>query len=204
MFCLLLRAGFHDAAAAATCRGTRCARVLLVVYVRGCATMNERQGVARLVGGVGLGLLCAACSTTSTIARIHEGPIEGDIVGGSSESIFVARDSGGECEIKRDDVSSIDYPGNVHRNAGVAVALYGALNIAVGLPECNERTEHKAAFCTGVFVPAAIGLGLIAWGIAVEHGQTSAVRDTSRPSSPPVGTAGKPRLTRPCLAPGEP
>ncbi len=155
--------------------------------------------------GLGLGmLLCIGCSTTSTVARIHEGPIEGGIVGGSADSIFVARDSGGECEVKRDDISSIDYPGNVHRNAGIAVGVYGALNIALGVPKCGERTDDKAAFCTGVFIPAAIGIGLIAWGLAVEHGQRSAVADTSRPSAPPNRRSGSPRLTRPCLAPGEP
>jgi len=149
----------------------------------------------------GLLLTTMGCSTTSTIARIHEGEVEGDIVGGSADSIFVARAGGGECEIKRDDISLIDYPGNVHRNAGVAVLVYGGLNIGLGLPACRDRTQDKAAFCTGLFLPAAIGLGLIAWGLVVEHGQTSAVADTSRPSN---NTPGNPRLTRPCPTPGEP
>jgi len=149
--------------------------------------------------GLGMGmLLCLGCSTTSTIARIHEGPIEGDIVGSSEESIFVARDSGDECEIKRDDISLIDYPGNVHRNVGIGVGLYGALNIAVGMPKCEERTDNKAAFCAGVFTPAAIGIALIAWGLLVEHGQKSAAAAASRPSTPPNGGVGTPRLTRPC------
>lgn len=143
-------------------------------------------------------LLCLGCSTTSTISRIHEGPIEGDIVGSSAESIFVARDSGDECEIKRDDVSSIDYPGNVHRNVGIGVGLYGALNIAVGIPKCDERTDDKAAFCAGVFTPAVIGIALITWGLLVEHGQKSAAAAASRPSTPPNGGTGIPRLTRPC------
>lgn len=154
--------------------------------------------------GLGLGmLLCLGCSTTSTISRIHEGRIEGDIVGSSAESIFVARDSGGECEIKRDDISSIDYPGNVHRNVGIAVGLYGALNIAVGMPKCEERTDGKAAFCTGVFIPAAIGIGLMAWGLLVEHGQISAAAAATRPSAPPNGRAGSPIPTRPCPVPGD-
>jgi hypothetical protein len=148
--------------------------------------------------------MAMGCSTTSTIARIHEGPVEGHINGGSADSVFVARDAGGECEIKREEISSIDYPGNVHRNAGIAVLAYGAANIAVGLPQCQERTQNKAAFCTGVFFPSAIGLGLIAWGLLVEHGQTSAVADTSRRPSQPSKTSGNPRLARPCLAPGEP
>jgi hypothetical protein len=153
----------------------------------------------------GLLLTTMGCSTTSTIVRIHEGKIEGDIVGGSADSIFVARDGGGECEIKRDDVSLIDYPGNVHRNAGLAVLAYGGLNIGLGLPKCEARTQDKAAYCTGVFLPAAIGLGLIAWGLVVEHGQTSAVADMSRPSpSQPNETPGTSRLARPCPTPGDP
>lgn len=173
------------------------------IVLRAMVRRNESFNVGTLAS-LGLKmLLCLGCSTTSTIARIQEWPFEGDIVGGSAESVFVARDSGGECEIKRADISSIDYPGNVHRNAGVAVGVYGALNIAVGAPKCAERTDDKAAFCTGVFIPAAIGIGLIAWGLAVEHGQRSAFADTSRPSAPPKG-GRSPRLTRPCVAPEEP
>lgn len=145
---------------------------------------NARTGVRVRPTAIAAGLLLCAmgCSTTSTIARISQPPIEGRIVGGSPDTIFVAMDSGREYEIHRDDISSIDFPGNVHRNSGVAVLVYGAANIALGLPKCNERTQDKAAFCTGVFLPAGIGLALVVWGLVVEHGQTSAVADTSRPS----------------------
>lgn len=168
------------------------------IMARAIVCVNRRDDLSK-VAGLGL-LLCLGCSTTSTIARIHEGPIEGDIVGSSAESIFVARDSGYECEIKRDDISSIDYPGNVHRNVGVALGLYGALNIAVGIPKCEERTDDKTAFCVGLFIPAAIGIGMIAWGVLVEHGQTAAAWAASRPSAPPKEGAGTTRLTRPCPA----
>ncbi len=131
---------------------------------------------------VGLLLWTMGCSTTSTIMRVNEPPIEGRIVGGSPDTIFVAMDSGREYEIHRDAISSIDFPGNVHRNSGLAVVAYGAANIAIGLPKCNERTQDKAAFCTGVFLPAGIGLALVVWGLVVERGQTSAVADTSRRS----------------------
>ena len=57
--------------------------------------LREVEAGLRRFAGLGLGMfLCLGCSTTSTIARIHEAPIEGDIVGSSAESIFVARDSG--------------------------------------------------------------------------------------------------------------
>jgi hypothetical protein len=122
------------------------------------------------------------CSTTSTIARVNGPPIEGDIVGGSRETIFVRSDDDREFEIPREEISSVDYPGNVHANVGAGVLAYGVLNIAVGLPKCNEQTDSKAAYCTGVFLPAAIGAGMIIWGLLVHHGQTSAFDDTSRES----------------------
>ena len=151
---------------------------------------------------VGVLLSAAACSTTSTIARVHGSELEGSIVGGSRDSIFMTTDAGRECEIQRDEVSSIDFPGNVHRNVGIAVTAYGALNIALGVPQCNERTQDKAAFCTGVFLPAALGLGLMAWGILVEHGQSSAVADISRPTRQRTGSASSAKSDVLCTTPG--
>lgn len=150
----------------------------------------------------GLLLSTSACSTTSTISRVHAGELEGNIVGGSRDAIFIKTDAGRECEIHRDEVSSVDFPGNVHRNVGIAVTAYGALNIALGVPQCNERTQDKAAFCTGVFLPAALGLGLMAWGIVVEHGQSSAVADVSRPTRPRTASSTKSDVL--CTTPGAP
>jgi len=128
-------------------------------------------------------LLTLGCSTTSTIVRTREPPLEGRIVGGSNESIFVATEAGGEYEIARSDVTDVDYPGNVHAAVGAGVLGYGVLNIALGMPGCNERTgDEKFFYCAGVFTPAIIGAGLILWGLVVHEGQTSAFDDTSRRS----------------------
>jgi len=127
---------------------------------------------------------------TSSIQRISGPPVEGNIVAGSSESIFVDTAAERGYEIRRDDVASIDYPGNVHANVGVGVLAYGALNIALGLPECRDRTEQQEAYCVGVFIPAALGAALIIWGFVVEHGQRAGVRDTSRPSRLEASPAG--------------
>lgn len=124
------------------------------------------------------------CSTTSTIRRANGPEVEGDIVGGSRDSIFVDTPAGREHEIPRDDVTSIDYPGNVHSNVGAGFLVYGALNIAAGLPECQQRTENQGAYCAGVFTPAVVGLGLLIWGLAIERGQKNGVDDLSRPSRP--------------------
>lgn len=176
----------------------------------GVVTLHQTSFASSLTNGMpmdlrytvttGLLLLTFGCSTTSTIARVNGPPIEGNIVGGSPETIFVRSDDDREFEVKRDDISSIDYPGNVHAAIGGGVLGYGALNIAVGMPKCSEQTDGKAAYCTGVFLPAAIGLGMIIWGLVVHHGQVAAAEDTSRESllenPPPVPT--RPRtLARP-------
>jgi len=135
-----------------------------------------------------LGVL--GCSTTSTISRLSGPDVEGDIVGGSPESIFVENDSGKEFEIPRDDISSIDYPGNVHTGIGAGVLGYGVLNIAVGVPKCDEQTSNQAAYCVGVFLPAAIGAAIMTWGIIVNQGEHAGQADRSRSSSLGAGPEG--------------
>jgi hypothetical protein len=131
---------------------------------------------------LGLLPLALACSTTSTISRITEPDVEADIVGGSRDSIFVSTDDGSEYEIPRRDISSIDYPGNVHTAIGAGILGYGVLNIAVGMDECQDRRDQQAAFCTGVFTPAILGAALMTWGIIVNQGQKSSAFDQSRPA----------------------
>jgi hypothetical protein len=130
----------------------------------------------------GLVLATVGCSTTTTIVRTSGPTIEGEVVGGSRDTIFVRRGSGTEDEIPRDDISELDYPGNVHAGFGGALLGYGLLNIAVGFPQCEKRNRDQAAFCTGVFLPAVLGAGMTVWGLVVNRGQAAAVADTSRPS----------------------
>ena len=98
----------------------------------------------------------AGCSTTSTVSRISGPSVEGDIVGGSPDEIFVSNNAGGDFAIPRSDISEIDYPGNVHTLVGGIVAGYGVLNIVAGLDNCQHEHDNQGAVCTGVFLPAAI------------------------------------------------
>jgi hypothetical protein len=137
--------------------------------------------VGRLVC-VGLAALVLGCSTTSTIYRVSEPDVEGTITGGSPNSIFVEMGGGEDYEIARSDIASIDYPGNVHATVGGVLLGYGILNIAVGMEECQNRNDDQAAFCAGVFSPAALGIGMLTWGLVVLAGQSSAAKDESRVS----------------------
>ena len=150
----------------------------------GCAAdVGSWAKVRILLLGVGICFGMLGCSTTSTISRLNGPDVEGDIVGGSPDSIFVAGDSGHEVEIRRDDIASIDYPGNVHTGIGAGVLAYGVLNIAVGVPKCDEQKDNQAAYCVGVFLPAALGAAIMTWGLIVNQSEHAGQADRSRASS---------------------
>jgi hypothetical protein len=123
-------------------------------------------------------VLCASfgtgCVTTATITRKGGQTEEATIVRGTSSSVMVETGAG-ERAIPRDEITDIDHPGNVAAVIGALLLGYGVLNISVGASQCDRR---GAAFCTGVFTPAAVGLGMSIWGLSVWTRSTGAVRNT--------------------------
>jgi len=124
-------------------------------------------------------LLCG-CSTTATISRINGRQVEAKIQRSTPGAVVVQTDAGKEVSISRSDISDIDHPGNVAAVIGGLVSAYGALNIAVGAPRCGEG---GGAYCTGVFLPAAIGVPMLIWGLSTWVGSTSAVSSPASSSS---------------------
>ena len=118
-----------------------------------------------------------ACSTTATIHRSNGMMMEGTIEGGSPDYIVVAPRYGRRQEVPRNEIAEIDHPGNVHALLGGIFLGYGIVNIAVGYEECQNNGD--GAYCTGVFVPAAVGTGLLVWGLATWMGSTSSAEDMS-------------------------
>lgn len=55
---------------------------------------------------------------------------------------------------------------------GGVVTAYGVANIAIGMPQCEKE---GAAFCTGVFLPATVGVSLLTYGLGTYIGSTSAM-----------------------------
>lgn len=119
---------------------------------------------------IGFGVL-GGCSTTAVVTERSGGTIEGEILGSDRRNVYV-QGSADRVAISRDDIVDIDYPGNVAATIGAILTVYGAVNIAVGAPQCSAK---GGAFCTGVFTPAAIGIPLTIWGIAVYSGARAAV-----------------------------
>jgi hypothetical protein len=109
-------------------------------------------------------LAATACSTASTVYRRNDAPVTGELVSGSPRYVVVQGSSGGETRVPKSQIIDVDYPGGGAIGWGIGILAYGILNIAVGAPHCSEK---GGAFCTGVFLPAAAGIGLMSWGFHV-------------------------------------
>jgi hypothetical protein len=127
-------------------------------------------------------LLCAAsaallmgCGTTATITRINEPEIEGKIVS-ADDGMLQVETRAGNHSIPLQNVTDIDHPGNVAATIGTLLTGYGVANIALGAPNCERG---GAAYCLGVFLPATIGLPLMAWGFATWGKSVSAASPRS-------------------------
>lgn len=126
---------------------------------------------------VGLSLL-TGCGTSATITRSFARPIDGKIIGGDHENIYIDGPSGSKT-ISRNEVTDVDHPGNVAAVFGGLVTAYGVANIVVGIPQCEKQ---GGAFCTGVFLPALIGFPVMTWGIATYAGSVSSLNSAPEQS----------------------
>jgi hypothetical protein len=90
--------------------------------------------------------------------------MEAKILRSNHDSLFIETSGGGEMVVPRSEVTDIDHPGNVVAVVGGAIGGYGLLNIAVGLSHCDTM---GAAYCTGVFTPAAVGIPMLIYGLVV-------------------------------------
>jgi hypothetical protein len=119
-------------------------------------------------------VLLTGCGTSATITQ-RFGSIDATIVGGDRENIYVETPGGLNQSIPKADIVDVDHPGNVAATIGGVVTAYGVANIAVGMPQCDREGP---AFCMGVFLPAAIGVSLITYGVGTYVGSTTAMDKT--------------------------
>ncbi|MFP2931948.1 hypothetical protein ACLESO_43635 [Pyxidicoccus sp. 3LG] len=125
-----------------------------------------------------LTLLCG-CSSTARISRINGEPIEARIHRSNNETLFLRTEWGPDVALPRSEVVDIDHPGNGVAVAGGILSAYGALNIAAGLETCSEL---GGAYCVGTFLPAAIGVPMLIWGLTTWGNSTSAAANNSKPA----------------------
>lgn len=144
-------------------------------------------------------LATTACSTTATIYQRDGMMMEGTIKGGSDEDIIVQPVYGPQRTVKRVDIADIDHPGNVHTIIGGITLGYGFLFVASTLPECRTSESGQGTACLGAFIPAGIGVGLLAWGLVTWLGSKNSADDTSL--EPPLPRLPPPALPPPSAAP---
>ncbi len=124
-------------------------------------------------------LICG-CSTTATISRTNGRDIEARIERSTPGAVVVQTEGGSEVSIPRSEITDIDHPGNAAAVVGALLSAYGGLNIASGASKCSD---NGGAYCTGVFLPAAIGVPMLIWGLSTWIGSTGATNPNMSSSS---------------------
>ena len=146
--------------------------------------------------------LLGGCTTTATIRRSKSngGTVEARILSADNKNVYL-ESYPNRIAIRRDEIADIDHPGNAAAVIGTVLTVYGVFNIDVAAPQCQRR---GAAFCTGVFLPAAIGVPLTIWGLAVYLRSVTAL-NADTPTSPRYGQLfllPTPQLTADAHSPG--
>jgi len=141
-------------------------------------------------------VLCG-CSRSATISRASGEQLSARIERSDQETIYVKVAGGREVHLARSEVADIDHPGNGVAVLGGLLSAYGAANIALGAGNCGEVNP---AYCVGVFLPAAVGVSMLVWGLNTWFGSTDAASNykprrvatvpTPPPASAPTASEG--------------
>jgi hypothetical protein len=137
-----------------------------------------------------LALTVNACGTTATIVQFGGSRIEGRIVEGGRRGVTIVDQDGQRRRIPRNQIQKIDHPGGAAMGVGGGILGYGVVNLIVGAPRCAEK---GGAYCTGVFLPAVVGAGILLWGIVVNTRSKNAsegIDDDTLDGRPPPNVGG--------------
>ncbi len=142
-----------------------------------------------------LALLCG-CSTTATISRKGGPTVEAKIQRSDREYLFVKTEDKAEAVIPRAEVADIDHPGNATAVLGGLLSAYGVLNIVSGLETCSESEGAVGVgYCTGMVLPAAVGAGMLIWGLTTWGNSLNAAGNNTSPAY--TGVVPSPPSTSP-------
>ena len=96
-------------------------------------------------------LLCTACSYSATISQRDGSFREGYILGSDEEYLHVEARDGAEHDVRRADITDIDYPGNVLGTIGIVAAAVLLPIAAIGVANDASGTLGKCGM-GGVFL----------------------------------------------------
>jgi hypothetical protein len=107
--------------------------------------------------------LCS-CANTSTI-RTDRLTLEGRIVGGDRDALFVRNEAGYDATVNRAEVQDIDHPGNVHAVVGAILAASGGINLGTFAGFCRGFGNGCQPFVITAGGMIAAGAGMFIWGL---------------------------------------
>jgi hypothetical protein len=142
-------------------------------------------------------LVTFACSTTATVVRRDGSELEGTINGGTPYGVIVTSEDGRAQEIRRDDITEIDHPGNVHAIVGSLFLLLSGMMLVGQSDSCDRNPPDD---CWTFLVPGAVGAGLMIWGIPTWRSSIDAAGSSSM--DPLTPHYGRPPTPRPLRGPG--
>jgi hypothetical protein len=113
----------------------------------------------------------AGCGHGASVDLRNGNSIDGMIVGSDKNHLYLERDSGGQVAIARDDIDSIDYPGNVLQLAGVVTLLFG-----IGSADSSGYSSRSEAVLTTASL-CLPGLAMLVWGTYLNLHSRGAARN---------------------------
>jgi hypothetical protein len=126
---------------------------------------------------VALALAASGCSTTATIYRRDEPPLEARIVGGSPDSLLVAERPHERTVVPRDRVTTIRHPGVIASTTGMVVFV-GSLVAPLFLWGHGCLLDDREP-CVATSAIGVAGLATLVWGAVMLSRSRRAERDTS-------------------------
>lgn len=144
-------------------------------------------------------VLLMGCGTTATISRNSGRDIEGRVLGGDDDHVYVKGAGGKPLQVSRDDITEVNHPGNVLAAIGGINAGLGLLGAFVGgycLPvrDSRGREEVRAGPCAVAALDILLGITMVAVG-ATNYVRSEEAFDSTD------GFDWPPARTRPAPAP---
>ena len=147
-----------------------------------------------------LPLIAGGCGMSAHIETKQGRRVEARIVGGSPGSVYLAGDNHERFTLRRDEISDVDFPGNVMMLGGAALTAFGSYRLWFGDTTCGGLGQ--AGNCLGAVMPAVGGLLVFAWGLYSYYRSTHAFEDRSRPEPDPPMAPRAPKAPPPLSLPG--
>ena len=143
-----------------------------------------RRSVAALTRLILLPAALSACGTTTTIETRSGSAYEVHVLGGSPDNVYVTNRQNGRFTVRREEITDVDFPGNLHIFGGLALSAFGGWRLRVGDTRCG--TFGNIGNCALNVAPSIVGFLMAVWGGYVYGRAYHRFEDRSKPEPDPV------------------